>query len=664
MQLIGLYIRHKIPAVTKLLDEGWYPFGNYPAPERHYAVVMPERSEVQKKAYRFEGLPNLTINCIVGMNGAGKSTLLDVMYRIINNFTCRLLGEERIDNQHGRKLEYAYGVYADLYFEIDGKQYCIVCEDANVKLRKKGDVGNLLGQIEFMGSNDPKTILKDFFYTISTNYSIYSFNEDDYNTDIREPHSINGSWIKGLFHKNDGYLTPIVITPFRESGSIDVGKENGLARQRIVALSILSYAQGSSFIENYVPVKLTYQLNGNYQEYINSTYVSGLDKAHPGLQSSLVIEAFSQAWEKYLATVYQDDMDEKLVDNYNAALFYLGYKTLKICMTYDDYWREFDVDSMLAVCAKRQDEKAEDRVRRFLGFVRAELPQRAEDVLKKVVEEIRSNEGNHITLKIEVCLDYIKSIYEGKGLTWENKDERFMEELIEGKRIESYNDAVRALPPAFFTYDMLFRATGEGRVPDSSWGGLNQMNEFSIEKMSSGERQMLNMISYVLYHIKNIQSIRDDENRVKYHHICLIFDEAELYFHPEYQRKFIMMLIESLGWCHIDTEVIRSIQILVVTHSPFVLSDLFRDNVLYLERGQRQESPEHEIFGANLYQLVCESFFFKESAVGKLANKQLTAWIQYVNQGGWLHNDVLSLIGDPMVRNYIIRKREENRKNM
>jgi len=60
--------------------------------------------------------------------------------------------------------------------------------------------------------------------------------------------------------------------------------------------------------------------------------------------------------------------------------------------------------------------------------------------------------------------------------------------------------------------------------------------------------------------------------------------------------------------------------------------------------------------------LVSESFFINDSAMGRLATKQMTAWIQYVNQGGWLHGDVLSLIGDPMVKNYLIRKMEETRK--
>lgn len=205
-------------------------------------------------------------------------------------------------------------------------------------------------------------------------------------------------------------------------------------------------------------------------------------------------------------------------------------------------------------------------------------------------------------------------------------------------------------------------AKDDKKVPDSSWSGIGSMKSFTIEQMSSGERQMLNMVSYVLYHIKNIQRIKDDDNRVKYHNICLIFDEAELYFHPEYQRNFLSMLLESLQWCHINTNVIRSIQILIVTHSPFVLSDMLKANMMYLDKGVCEPLPEKEIFGANLYQLMADSFFFTENAMGKVASRQVGKWIEEVNKGGEVSHKVLDLIGDTIIRNYLIRKMEDNRK--
>lgn len=44
------------------------------------------------------------------------------------------------------------------------------------------------------------------------------------------------SWLQGLFHKNDGYQVPIVITPMRELGHIDLQKEYKLAKERLLSL--------------------------------------------------------------------------------------------------------------------------------------------------------------------------------------------------------------------------------------------------------------------------------------------------------------------------------------------------------------------------------------------------------------------------------------------
>ena len=83
--------------------------------------------------------------------------------------------------------------------------------------------------------------------------------------------------------------------------------------------------------------------------------------------------------------------------------------------------------------------------------------------------------------------------------------------------------------------------------------------------MSSGERQLLYSLSYIYYHIKNIASNKKEGKRVVgYHHINLIFDEAELYYHPEFQRVFVKRLLERLAMCHINRTNIRSINIMIL----------------------------------------------------------------------------------------------------
>lgn len=153
--------------------------------------------------------------------------------------------------------------------------------------KDQGD--GFLSEVIIDSKNDPKVILSEFFYTISTNYSIYSFNEKDYEVDGAEyiNTGISGSWIKGLFHKNDGYLTPIVITPFRNQGSIDVAKESDLARQRMVALTLLSKSQGHSFIEGYEPVVFSYSLDLEYQNNILENYAASMDSQYKGIHTSL-----------------------------------------------------------------------------------------------------------------------------------------------------------------------------------------------------------------------------------------------------------------------------------------------------------------------------------------------------------------------------------------
>ena len=134
----------------------------------------------------------------------------------------------------------------------------------------------------------------------------------------------------------------------------------------------------------------------------------------------------------------------------------------------------------------------------------------------------------------------------------------------------------------------------------------------------------------------------------------MIFDEAELYFHPDYQRKFLGMLLESLSWCNINPSKIHSIQILVVTHSPFVLTDMLVQNSLYLKDGERVK-VERETFGANYYEMLNKSFFFEERAIGDVSAKVIGEWIRKSNANEPISAEQLELVGDELIKNYLSR---------
>jgi len=58
----------------------------------------------------------------------------------------------------------------------------------------------------------------------------------------------------------------------------------------------------------------------------------------------------------------------------------------------------------------------------------------------------------------------------------------------------------------------------------------------------------------------------------------------------------------------------------MVTHSPFILSDLVESNIMYL--GRKDDDVE-KTFGANIHTLLDNSFFMEDGLMGKFAKKKI-----------------------------------------
>src|SRR5690606_27639211 len=98
-----------------------------------------------------------------------------------------------------------------------------------------------------------------------------------------------------------------------------------------------------------------------------------------------------------------------------------------------------------------------------------------------------------------------------------------------------YVDKLTLLPPPIYHQNFsLVKNLNEG-----------DKSPVSIRDLSSGELQFILSTHCILYHLKNINSVQNTNesnnfsNIIKYNNILVILDEIELYFHPEYQRKFV-----------------------------------------------------------------------------------------------------------------------------
>ena len=642
MKLLGVYLYKDGSSVNKILKQGWYPFGAYEKPDFWGYVESKKEfpTEIRDMYTSSDRGPEISVSAIVGKNGSGKSSLVEILFRIINNYAIVLLGAERArDGQ--RWLRHAYGVYADLHYEVDGQQYKITCRNLNVNLYLTAK-GRMPQWQYIRKSRDANKELKKFFYTIVTNYSLYAYNEQDYAFEAEQASNKNvkgGEWLSGLFHKNDGYFTPIVLTPYRTNGNLDINKESLLANQRILQLAIMAHLHGKQLIPNYRPEELSISTKSlDFNQLINDLD-NKLPKKLQDLSAEYLIDIITSVWLKELNRPKRRKFpigNEKTI--FTRALHYLAVKTLKLALSYKDYGN--------ILCKDLEGNEASSDI------LENTISSNIKNLITKIQKDfIKKGEHNHLTLKIEQTFEFLKDYLKNKKFRWNDGQKVKVNSLMENVPTDNYSQIFTYLPPPIFKVDIRFQRIEE--TSDSSWEFSTRKN-LTLSQLSSGERQLLYSISYVLYHLKNIESIQEDDERVAYQHICLIFDEIELYFHPEDQRTFIARLVEAINWCAIDKLRIKSIQILLVTHSPFVLTDIFNHNILYLNENGSPVKVREETFGANYYTLLNKSFFFNKSAVGVFSSGFLRDIVVKAKQGDPEIRELLPFSGDQIVKNIII----------
>lgn len=107
----------------------------------------------------------------------------------------------------------------------------------------------------------------------------------------------------------------------------------------------------------------------------------------------------------------------------------------------------------------------------------------------------------------------------------------------------------------------------------------------------------------------------------------LMFDEGDLFYHPEWQREFVGDIIEMVSTCAGE-----DMQIVFTTNSPFMMSDMLREDIVTLTRGMKDIAEDVLTFGQNIHTLLAHRFFL-DSTIGSVSESVI----------GWL----ISLLADP-----------------
>ena len=587
---------------------------------------------VPKKLYEKSRL-NIQISALVGKNGSGKSSLLELLYAScyviaskkgilpnidsinkeieeiessryftrIDEILCKNIEKDIVNLYKGKdfkiKINYTTekekrrilefkkkqieDIYKELYVEffygIEGKYYSILLSPSH-------------SNIEIYNISNNKIVTDFNFYNIVINYSIYGLNEN-----------ILGDWVSDLFHKNDGYQTPIVINPYRREGNIDVNSELHLAQTRLITNILLT--NNKEVLSGKEIDSIYFELDTNYSTF-NKVYNVLYDSNN----------------------YYLEEGEEKKIPHFKELMNYVLCKVKKISEVYKEY--------------------------------RGMAPFLEKEVSPIFLEKLKGDKS-HITLKLRQVLNIIRFnlLIEDNGSKWEKKEDGVLHFKL---KIDDLIKRIKKVDTSNFKKDELIPIGCYRFIINVKNDIKNNDSVSNINVLSSGEQHLVHTMQSVLYHILNVNSVHNSTSKkTKYKYINIVFDEIELYFHPEYQRRFVFELLERLDSLkkggNIDN--IKGINILFCTHSPFILSDIPKENVLFLG-----DEMDFKTFGANITTSLASSFFM-EYLIGEFAKTKITNIIEKLNK---ISNDkennndkenilkTIRLIDEPILRNKLI----------
>ena len=192
---------------------------------------------------------------------------------------------------------------------------------------------------------------------------------------------------------------------------------------------------------------------------------------------------------------------------------------------------------------------------------------------------------------------------------------------------------------------------------------LKRISNYGLQPFnSSGEYSYYSLFSRLFDVIQRYDHGADDRKT-----IVLVLDEAEVGYHPAWKKKFLKWVLDFLN----EDFNNYHFQIILTTHSPYLLSDLSSEHILLLKKENNRTNiippDDFQTFGANINELLADSFFMHEGLIGDFAQQTIQHVIDQLNDwrdaklAGKLDTrqhekrhwclGIISMIADGIVRN-------------
>ncbi len=292
------------------------------------------------------------------------------------------------------------------------------------------------------------------------------------------------------------------------------------------------------------------------------------------------------------------------------------------------------------------------------------------DLLSIILDKIEFNFDDNSSIN-EQIFNYFDKIVEIVPMSTNNSVRTLI--LANRELIETFDDLVKdsqiTIPINFMVFDTTNNQLEKLKVLiDRYLLTKPQIDyiDFSWIDLSSGEKAMLNIYS------RFYETVNHQVNRFQHieNSLIIMIDEGDIYLHPQWQKSFLLNLLKYFNLLYKPGEgKKRNIQIILTSHSPIVLSDLPKDNVIFLEKGEDGYSriakleDQKQTFASNIYTLYTDSFFIKDGLIGDFARIKLDDLFKIIENENFENfseekiqyiKNSISIIGEEVIKSKLV----------
>ncbi|AXH13041.1 AAA family ATPase [Halarcobacter bivalviorum] len=524
---------------------------------------------------------NLNVSAIVGENGSGKSSVVKLVLMLI------------FFKKYDATSDYNHEI-AILKQELNAKALFLIINtvDGYKKICLNTDIKN--DRITEIDNDDID------FYSIYFSYMLDTLqNKEDY-------------WMWNLYHKSDNYETPILLTP---------NKFHKDFLQNSINLDDIEYVNINHSIKFYKK-----NIKTKINDFFNPNRIK-LYSDNPSTVQEVEFDFFGKVAGKFLnlvnkknVNIYYEDIDSKKTKREKTEKYYKNInKQLNIIKDLETKKQYKEINLLYIAFKILSSTKSGFQVQVYDAIDKWFDGRLYEDsfleegiiLIEQNIEQIFINDTvKYNNEKINNCIGFYKN-------TSDNKEE-ILNKLLDREILElsAFEDISIILIP---------------------WLNLELLEyNKSFNSLSGGQKLFFTFMVNMMYEVSNLMQVEE------YKTINLFLDEVESSYHPNWQKEFIKNISKALG--NIDLED-KKINVFFSTHSPFILSDLPKENVIFLEKYKKDEDGNQEVgnckvskpnikqtFGANIHTLLSHGFFMEKGLIGEFAKKKIQSIINYHNE--------------------------------